>query len=96
MIVGVPKEIKPDEYRVGLLPVGAEELTRAGHQVLVESAAGVGSGLTDEDYPATAPNWSPARKRSTAGPTWCSRSRSRSPPSCGCCGRARSSSPIST
>ena len=50
MIVGVPKEIKPDEYRVGLLPVGAEELTRAGHQVLVESSAGVGSGLTDEDY----------------------------------------------
>ena len=50
MIVGVPKEIKPDEYRVGLLPVGAEEFTRAGHQVLVESSAGVGSGLTDEDY----------------------------------------------
>ena len=42
MIVGVPKEIKPDEYRVGLLPVGAEEFTRAGHQVLVESSAGVG------------------------------------------------------
>ena len=37
MIVGVPKEIKHDEYRVGLLPVGAEELTRAGHHVLVET-----------------------------------------------------------
>lgn len=50
MIVGVPKEIKHDEYRVGLLPVGAEELTRAGHHVLVESGAGLGSGLTDQDY----------------------------------------------
>ena len=36
MIVGVPKEIKQDEYRVAMLPVGVEELTRAGHKVLVE------------------------------------------------------------
>ena len=50
MIVGVPKETKLDEYRVGLLPVGAEELTRAGHTVLVESGAGEGSGLSDQDY----------------------------------------------
>jgi len=50
MIVGVPKEIKPDEYRVGLLPVGVEELTRSGHQVLVEVEAGIGSGLPDHDY----------------------------------------------
>lgn len=50
MIVGVPKEIKRDEYRVGLLPVGVEELTRAGHQVLVESGAGLGSGLGDHEY----------------------------------------------
>ena len=50
MIVGVPKEIKRDEYRVGLLPVGVEELTRAGHQVLVEAGAGLGSGLADQDY----------------------------------------------
>ena len=52
MIVGVPKEIKRDEYRVGLLPVGAEELTRAGHHVLVEPGAGLGSGLADQDYAA--------------------------------------------
>ena len=44
MIVGVPKEIKRDEYRVALLPVGAEELVRAGHTVLVETGAGIGSG----------------------------------------------------
>lgn len=50
MILGVPKEIKRDEYRVALLPVGAEELTRAGHQVLVQSGAGLGSGLPDADY----------------------------------------------
>jgi alanine dehydrogenase len=50
MIVGVPKEIKQDEYRVALLPVGAEELTRAGHKVLVERGAGLGSGITDDLY----------------------------------------------
>lgn len=50
MIVGAPKEVKPDEYRVGLLPVGVEELTRAGHRVLVETGAGLGSGLTDQEY----------------------------------------------
>ena len=50
MIVGVPREIKHDEYRVGLLPVGVEELTRAGHRVLVEEKAGLGSGILDEHY----------------------------------------------
>lgn len=50
MIVGVPKETKLDEYRVGLLPVGVEELNRAGHTVLVEAGAGLGSGLADQDY----------------------------------------------
>jgi alanine dehydrogenase len=52
MIVGVPRETKRDEYRVGLLPVGAEELVRAGHDVLVERSAGAGSGLPDEAYAA--------------------------------------------
>jgi alanine dehydrogenase len=50
MIVGVPKEIKQDEYRVAMLPVGVEELTRRGNKVLVEAGAGLGSGLTDQDY----------------------------------------------
>jgi alanine dehydrogenase len=50
LIVGVPKEIKRDEYRVGMLPVGVEELRRAGHTVLVESGAGLGSGILDEMY----------------------------------------------
>ena len=52
MIVGVPKEIKSDEYRVALLPVGAEELTIAGHRVLVEKGAGLGSGIGDAMYEA--------------------------------------------
>jgi len=50
VIVGVPKEIKRDEYRVAMLPVGAEELVRAGHRVLVEAGAGLGSGLPDAAY----------------------------------------------
>lgn len=50
MIVGVPKEIKRDEYRVALLPVGVEELTRSGHTVLVEMGSGLGSGIPDDRY----------------------------------------------
>lgn len=50
MLIGVPREVKQDEYRVGLIPAGAEELTQAGHQVLVERDAGVGSGIPDELY----------------------------------------------
>ena len=50
MIVGVPKEIKTDEYRVAMIPVGVEELTRAGHQVLIQAGAGQGSGIGDDLY----------------------------------------------
>src|ERR1044072_8363308 len=50
MIVGVPKEVKQDEYRVAMLPVGVEELVRRGHKVLFEAGAGTGSGLPDSDY----------------------------------------------
>ena len=49
-VVGVPSEIKSDEYRVAMLPVGVEELTRRGHRVLVQSGAGVGSGIDDPQY----------------------------------------------
>jgi alanine dehydrogenase len=52
MIVGVPKEIKTDEYRVAMIPVGVEELTRAGHKVLIQAGAGQGSGISDEQYSA--------------------------------------------
>jgi alanine dehydrogenase len=52
MIVGVPREIKNHEYRVGLLPVHCEALIQAGHRVLVERSAGDGSGAFDADYRA--------------------------------------------
>jgi len=50
MIVGIPKEVKSDEYRVGMRPVGVELLIRDGHSVLVETTAGDGSGFTDDQY----------------------------------------------
>jgi alanine dehydrogenase len=50
MIIGVPKEIKDQEYRVALLPSAAYQLIKRGHQVLVERNAGAGSGYPDEDY----------------------------------------------
>ncbi len=50
MLIGVPKEIKDDEYRVALTPAGAEMLTNAGHELLVEKSAGLGSGFTDDFY----------------------------------------------
>jgi alanine dehydrogenase len=50
MIIGVPTEIKTDEYRVAMLPVGVEELVNRGHQVIVQAGAGLGSGFADHDY----------------------------------------------
>ena len=52
MKIGVPKEIKIHEYRVGLVPAGVLELVRAGHQVLVETGAGSGIGFEDAHYRA--------------------------------------------
>jgi alanine dehydrogenase len=52
MKVGVPTEIKPDEYRVALTPIGVRELTEHGHDVLIQSAAGEGSALADSDFEA--------------------------------------------
>src|SRR5881397_1934395 len=50
MVVGIPKEIKGQEYRVALLPSGAYQLINRGHQVVVERGAGVGTGYPDADY----------------------------------------------
>lgn len=52
MLVGVPKEIKNHEYRVGLVPASVRELIHHGHQVIVETQAGSGIGISDEDYVA--------------------------------------------
>src|SRR3990170_550522 len=52
MKVGVPTEIKTDEYRVSLTPAGVRELVENGHEVLIQSGAGVGSTIPDEEYVA--------------------------------------------
>ncbi len=50
MIVGVPKEIKENEYRVGVVPAGVRALSGAGHRVLVQAGAGAGSGILDQEF----------------------------------------------
>src|SRR5260370_6052589 len=50
MIIGVPKEVKDNEARVGIVPAGVKALVDAGHQVLVQTKAGEGSSLPDSDY----------------------------------------------
>ncbi|MBW2060338.1 MAG: alanine dehydrogenase [Deltaproteobacteria bacterium] len=50
MLIGVPKEVKNSEFRVGMVPAGVRILTEAGHQVFIEENAGKGSGITDEEY----------------------------------------------
>ncbi|MCA1781029.1 MAG: alanine dehydrogenase [Dermatophilaceae bacterium] len=52
MKVGVPREVKNNEFRVGITPVGVDELVKHGHEVLIEKDAGVGSGITDDDFTA--------------------------------------------
>src|SRR5919107_672960 len=52
MKIGVPKEIKTNENRIALVPAGAEALIGAGHSVLVETGAGLGSGFADDDFTA--------------------------------------------
>ncbi len=50
MIIGVPKEIKNNEKRVPIIPFGVEDLTKYGHQLIIQSQAGIGSGFTDNEY----------------------------------------------
>ena len=52
MLVGVPKEIKDNEFRVGMTPAAVAELVHHGHEVIVETSAGIGSGSPDEEYVA--------------------------------------------
>jgi alanine dehydrogenase len=53
MVVGIPKEIKDNEFRVGIVPSGVEELIRDGHRVVIERGAGFGSGIADREYQDT-------------------------------------------
>ena len=50
MRVGVPKEIKPDEYRVGLTPTAVREYAARGHEVMVQAGAGLGAGFSDDMF----------------------------------------------
>lgn len=50
MLIGIPKEIKPNENRVAIIPAGVEALNKKGHSVFIETEAGIGSGFSDEDY----------------------------------------------
>ena len=50
MKVGIPSEVKNNEFRVGITPVGVHELVRRGHEVLIEKGAGLGSTITDDEY----------------------------------------------
>src|SRR3972149_1177289 len=52
MIIGVPREVRPSEYRVGLPPAGTDALRRRGHTVYVERGAGAGAGFADKEYQA--------------------------------------------
>jgi alanine dehydrogenase len=63
MLVGVPKEIKDSEFRVGLVPSTVRELTLKGHRVLIETNAGTGAGLTDEAYVAAGAEIAPNADR---------------------------------
>ena len=50
MIVGIPREIKDNEYRVGMVPAGVKALTDEGHTVFIEEGAGEGSGIANDEY----------------------------------------------
>ena len=50
MIVGIPKEIKSHEYRIGMVPAGVEALVKNGHKVFVEKDGGIGSGISDKEF----------------------------------------------
>jgi len=65
MIIGVPKEIKDNEYRVAIIPGGVRQLVEYGHQVWIESGAGEGSGFSDAQYQASG-----ARTVPTADEAW--------------------------
>jgi alanine dehydrogenase len=52
MLIGVPKEIKNHEYRIGMTPAGVREVIEAGHQVMMQKDGGTAIGLTDEMYVA--------------------------------------------
>ena len=99
MIIGVPKEIKEQEYRVALLPSGAYQLIKRGHEVLVERGAGLGAGYPDAEYEqagAKLINSHAATLFERCRRLSSSKSRNRSPRNSACCAGPDSVSPIFT
>lgn len=71
MRIGVPTEVKPDEYRVAITPAGVRELTSRGHEVLVQAGAGVGSAMDDEQFQAQGARIVPDAQALFGQPSWC-------------------------
>ena len=73
--VGIPTEVKDNEYRVAITPAGVHELVSRGHEVFVQAGAGVGSSVPDADYAAvvrrTTVTMEPATCAATAADTGC-------------------------
>ena len=69
MLIGVPKEIKTHEYRVGLVPGSVRELVHHGHQVVVETGAGAGIGFDDRAYETAGAGILPLRGRCSPRPS---------------------------
>jgi alanine dehydrogenase len=73
LIIGIPKETSPYEYRVGMTPAGVSILTEMGHQCYVESGAGDGSGFSDTAFEQAARASPTTMRKPSAGPICCSR-----------------------
>lgn len=96
MRIGVPKEIKNHEYRVGLTPASVAELVHAGHEVLVETKAGTGIDFDDEAYVRVGAKIAPDAAAVFAGSDMIVKVKEPQPRRSRCSSRATSSSPIST
>lgn len=96
MIIGVPKEIKNHEYRVGMVPASVRELITHGHTVIVETQAGTGIGFSDEDYVAAGASILPSAADIFAGADMIVKLRNLNLSSALCCAKDKFCSLICT
>ena len=96
MLIGVPKEIKNNEYRVGLVPASVRELTELGHRVLVQAGAGVAIGLGDTMYRAAGAEIVPDAEEVFARGELIVKVKEPQPGNAHCCARGRCCSPTCT
>ena len=90
MRIGVPKEIKVHEYRVGLVPAAVRELVEAGHEVLVQTGAAAGIGFSDADYQRVGAKIAATAEEIFAASDMIVKVKEPQPPNARCCARARS------